>query len=733
MNHRKQKKQIEKLWEDGLRQFLGLGPKAKLPKIKLHVPSAEELLRRYDKEDGFFANYMFLPGGGRDHFEFPTADEVEALARRAIESPGFKVPRLQGGKIDAGILRPFRSGRLFLVPRTLNFKAPVAPTKKTSTDREAGYAWAVAMDEDQWAQPIWQLFEQDHRTLTLDKGRLPEEYHEMADSLEHELSSAEAFVVENLPKIAQMIVAKYPDASAPRVYQAALRILGQIDDLRKAFVTIQLWTTGFRQYTDPKLHDRMELFRSMLEAYFLLAAGGDLRLDKVKDKAELLKRSVKMANLKVGHAILPVLVGPYDSGPAVIPIVDGMLGPKGGHLAFIPWNIFNQLLAFVDAIYKHEGGHLLQADIVDYIEQALGIIQPAFKSDEAKNLGLKDVALGSQKIPGTAFWRSVFLGQFLELDADSWMIRTSGPQAARLCFSDFLGGMHGQQIRDLDKVAKVLRNYSTCKLVKTKEGWLLKFDEPHPQDNVRIGKWMAAIALLMLYLEVAKDMASYADTESGGDTTVTWEVEIVDETQPDAGEDGNPDGEDNGSQGFMASARTTRTKKSLSKGRCTCGKKGSKTSARGRRTEASTRKPAKPKLKIEVSVEDFGKAVAFLADKLHNTPMPSLGGLTMLQHINLTPQMHKEQVDPLVDRLMQEKDNGVLPDTGHHIYFHFVGAAAEIALHRLIEEKKWEPVKARKHVEAGAEAMLFALYTPWVKEMRRLGLRGPACKDQSCN
>jgi hypothetical protein len=713
----------------------------RVPHFVLQSPTVDELFEEYRGESGIFTTKGFLPGGGREHFSFPSDEETQAFARGIITAPGYKIPSLKfkGGQrmIDAGALRPFNS-KLFPIPQTLRLKATEAPQDNVSVDRQAAYAWAVAMNEDQWKRPIWELFENDHRTLVDDKGKLPPEYQTMAESLDPELSSAEDFVVKNLPGIAVQLQEHNPTASAARIYQAALQILGQIPDLQKAFSTIQLWTIGFRQYTNPKLAKKMELFRSMLEAYFILAYTGELRLDKVEDKAAL-KQVVDSINLKVGHALLPVLVDAYSSGPAVIPIVTGMFGPIGGHLAFIPWNIFEQLMALVDAIYKHEGGHLLQADIVKYVEEAMAIIVKTI-TEEGPKLGLKDVMAGKQQLPTIQFWISVFIGQFMELDADSWMLRASGPEAARKCFSTFLGAMQGKNVQSLDKVKAILRNYSSYTLKPTKDGKgaSMKF-EPHPQDNVRIGMWMAFIAILMGYPEVAKEMQAYAAKESNNAKTVKWSGE-VEEADAEGGDD---DGGNDGSQGLAAKKRSPKKSPRKRPGKST-GKTTGKSSGRSNPNrpksededaptdgKGTTKQPEKPELPvIEVSVEDYGKVAEVVCNALHTTPMPSLGGRTMLELVCLTPEMHEQSVEPVIAVLMQEENNDKLPETGHRHYPNTIGSAAIIAEHRLIE-KGWDPIKARKHVESGAEAMMFEWLPGWLEQVKRLGLRDPIRPTES--
>jgi len=232
----------------------------------------------------------------------------------------------------------------------------------------------------------------------------------------------------------------------------------------------------------------------------------------------------------------------------------------------------------------------------------------------------------------------------------------------------------------------------------------------------------------MGYPEVAKDMQTYAATESNNATTIKWSGE-VEEADAEGGDD---DGGNDGSQGLAAKKNSP--KKSPRK---RPGKTNGKTSGRNPNRPKSedeeaptggkgtTKQPEKPELPvIEVSVEDYGKVAEVVARALHTTPMQSLGGRTMLDLVCLTPEMHAQSVEPVVTVLMQEENNDKLPETGHRHFPNTIGSAAIIAEHRLIE-KGWDPIKARKHCESGAEAMMFEWLPGWLEQVKRLGLRDP--------
>lgn len=645
----------------------------------------------------------FFIGGGAENYAFPTDLVARALAH--IDAPDFVltvVTKTTGGDdINLGVLSQLGK-RMFQIPmpRTIHFVKADAPTAKVSTEREIGHDMANVMIDDLFSQPVYAFFSEDYRMLNHDKEMLAPEYWEIADSLYAQLKSAEQQVVAALPKVMTELQKRYPKASTGQLYQGALQLIGR--ELSPIISTVQMWTTGFRQSLDPKLKDTLVLVRAMIESNLFLSLTGNLRLDQIEGKADI-HQAFPTINVSVGDVVLPVIVGAFDSGPAVIPMHDGALGPRGGHLAFVPWNL-TKVLPLINSIYMHETGHLLQSVVVDFMATYTKLIASTIATGvQSKTLVFDEpfVMIGAQKIPADKFWTMVFMGQLGELDADNWGMRTSGPGAFAKCFINYVTGMTEVAVGNMDGVDHVLRMGSSYKVVQTQSGKVSIQLEPHPQDGPRIGSWQAAIAELMGYPTDAKYARDYAASESGKDAKrITWEGEMPE------GADG---GDDEGSSSFLSLKRVRSFIASVLK-----------MLARQSDDDTDGAGQKQPKLPtISASLADYDKVSKLVAAAFLSTKTACLNGLSLKELVCLTPAMQKDKVDPIKELL--KKGVGKLPTDGRHYFFHTVGSASVLALYELVEEGVDAKV-ARERVVAAAMSMMNELLPQWLADVKRLDI-----------
>ncbi len=645
----------------------------------------------------------FFIGGGKDNYAFPTTAELVQRALAHTDNPDFvlaDVPHTKRGyRINLGVLSQLDPNTFQIpMPRVVHFVKADAPTAKVSTERLIAHDMADVMIEGMFAQPVYAFFAEDYRMLGHDKGMLAPEYHEIADSLYAQLKSAEQQVVAALPQVMTELQKRYPEASTGQLYQGALQLIG--NELSPILSTVQMWTTGFRQSLDPKIKDTLVLVRAMIESNLFLSLTGNLRLDQIEGKGDI-HQAFPTINVSVGDVVLPLLVGAFDSGPAVIPMHDGALGPRGGHLAFIPWNL-TEVLPLINAIYMHETGHLLQSVIVDFMQTYTKLIASTIATGvQSKSLVFDEpfVMLGSQKVPADKFWTMVFMGQLGELDADNWGMRTSGPGAFAKCFINYVGAMTEVAVGNMDKVDHVLRMGSSYKVVQSKDGKVSIALEPHPQDGPRIGSWQAAVASLMGYPADSKYARDYAASESGKDATrITWKGELP--------EGAKGEGE---TDSFLSLKRIRSLIASALKMLARQSDDDTK--------DAGQKQPKLPT--ISASAADYDKVAKLVAAAFFNTKTACLNGLSLKELVCLTPQMQKDKVDPIKDLL--KKGVSKLPGDGRHYFFHTVGSASVLALYELVEEGV-DAMVARERVVAAAMGMMNELLPQWLADVKRLDI-----------
>lgn len=649
-------------------------------------------------QQGLFGRTPFFIGGGKENYAFPTTSELIQRAIAHVDEPGFQLPVVRrtkkGERINLSVLRML-DPVAFPTPRVVHFVKAEAPTERISTERLVAHDFASVMIDGIFTQPVYAFFAPDFKTLTQDKELLPREYWEIADSLGAQLESAQTQVVAALPKVMVELQKRYPDASTGQLYQGALQLIGR--ELSPILSTVQMWTTGFRQSLDPKLKDTLTLVRAMIESNLFLSLTGNLKLDQIEAKGDI-RQVIPTINVSVGDVVLPLLVGAFDSGPAVIPMHDGALGPRGGHLAFVPWNLI-EVLPLINPIYMHETGHLLQHVVVGFMETYTKLIVECIaKSTKSGALVFDEefVMIGAQKVPAAQFWTMVFMGQLGELDADNWGMRTSGPGAFARSFINYVGAMTEVSVGDMDKVDHVLRMGSSYSVVQNQAGKVSIRLEPHPQDGPRIGSWQAAVAQLMGYPTDAKYASDYAASESGKDAKrIFWVGEM-----PEAAE-----GEDEQS---ISSSNSWSLRSLITWALSGFARKGE--------VEATGQK--QPKLPtISASLADYDKVAKVVAAAFFDTKTACLNGLSLKELVCLTPQMQKEKVDPIKDRL--KKGDGSLPSDGRHYFFHTVGSASVLALFELVEEGV-DAKEARQRVVKAAMSMMLELLPKWQADVKRL-------------
>jgi len=662
---------------------------------------------------GMFGGSTFFVGGGKENYAFMPLKQLVTNALAVADSEGYQLPNVRMTKnnhyeIDVSVLRHFDAQPMGIpTPKMIRFIKAKAPTKKVTNERRIAHMIAGVMIDDMFAQPVHTFFERDFKTLVTDKPLLPPENHEIADSLRDQLLPAQEQVIAALPQVMQELRGRYPDASTGQLYQAALQLIGQ--QLAPILSTIQMWTTGFRQSLDPALKDKLRIVRAIVESNLFLALTGNLKLDEILSKGEI-KQLIPTINVSVGDVVLPVLVGAFDSGPAVIPMASGALGPRGGHLAFIPWNLL-KLLPLIIPIYAHETGHLLQGVIKGYMQTYAKLAVDTIKKAVADGTLVFDeefVMIGEQKVPAADFWSMVFMNQLPEQDADNWGMRASGPLAFIISFALYVAAMTEVAVGDMDAVDHVLRMGSSYSIVKTKEGKLQIKLEPHPQDGPRIGSWQAAIADLMGYDKAAAYARAFAAAESGTPTPtrVTWTGQM-------------PKGDDQ--EDNLVETKTTAKKSASKKKAPTKTQRTGKPEADEAKTDAKPKAAPKPAPKqpqlptISASVADYDKVSKLVAKAFLETPTDCLNGMTLQELVNLTPTMHKKVDD--VRAKLRKGDGKLSPD--YHTFFLTEGAAFSEEVKDQVDAGG-DPLTVSNTLMATSMPRLLAIADEWEANVKRL-------------
>lgn len=723
------------------------------PVFELVAPDIENIAG-HCSQHGMFGPSAFFLGGGKENYEFAPNAVVLARALEEAASPDFVLPELpfvghrHGHQVNVAAALYKLDELTFPQPQCKCFIPQAAPVAKVTPERQAAHDLATVMIEGMFGQPVWAFFERDRKTLVDAQTTLPPEYWELAESLLNQLEPTKAQVLQVLPELMSELTKQHPEASTGQIYQAALSLIGR--QLAPILSTIQMWTTGFRQSLDPDLAEDLKIARAMIEQSLWLTLTGNLKLNEM-DQGDI-KQVIPTINVSVGDVVLPVIIGAFDSGPAVIPMASGALGPRGGHLCFVPWNL-REVLPGQGPIYEgHEAGHVKQGIIGDGKTTPKYMPTYAKLTAEAIAEGVTDgsivwdeptVKIGTQEVPADKFWTMVFIGQLPESDADNWGMRTNGPMAFIKSFALYVGAMTEVAVGGMDKVDHVLRTGSSYTLVQGKDGKVGIKLEPHPQDVTRIGSWQAALADALGYPDAAAYARKFAADEGGNPkpTRITWKGEMP---EADDGEDSltarpaaarkpRTKKTDAGDGAAKPKSTRTRSRKAPSKTDGTpSGQKrtpnadgGSKGTGKGTPTKKPT-KPEEPQLPvISGSIADFDKAARAVAKKVLGAEVPCLNGMSVTDLVNLTPKMHAEKVVPLVDILKMEDQSAheaalekFFSDGRHHFLLH-VTAASVLALFDLIKGGM-DATEARLRVMPRAKAAMLKLIVQWDADKARL-------------
>lgn len=680
-----------------------------------HHPSAGCSIHRalYGKE-------KFFLGGGRKDYLFPRTQTLVAQCRRAINHPDFAlVPQNDLNRAVLQALRPV-PGLHMPIPERLALIPAAISSDEPSAFRRGAQAMANALTRDMFVSVVHEWFDPDLVIVTRDKPLLPSETGEICDSLRDQILKAQKKVPDWLRRVMEMGYERFPDATTGQVFVAAVQLI--TDQLKPLLSTIQLWTTGFRQWMNPALQPRLKIIRAMLEQKLFLVLTGNLKLDAVDGP---IKQQIPTIKVTVGDVIIPVLIGPFDSGPAVIPAT-GAVGPRGGHIAFVQTN-FLETLGTSDKPYDHEVGHLVVGCVPgfaqEYGQMVRELIDSAYKSGKLK-LSSEFTMVGPQKVPTVELLKKVFLNQLHELLADLFGSLIGGAPAFAPAYAHFIGAMTAMALGDMSKVDHVMGNASSYTLVQGPDGSATIVLEPHPQDIVRAGDWQAETAIQTDFSETAIWLRDMVAQESGNlrPQTVVWHGSLSEGIEEgDADEEGH---DDSGEQAFanqgsgVRSASRSRSR-SRSKSRSKSGSKnkaGNKTRNRGRKLMAR-KQPELPL--VSVTVPDYGAVCKHLVPFLLDTPAKCLNGLTLRKLVCLTPVMMERKINPL--KLLLKQGIGKLPDHEHHYFFHHVTTAATIAFLELVAEGL-NAEEALTLVNHAAESMMMELLDPWEEQKRLHGI-----------
>jgi hypothetical protein len=680
--------------------------------IELFVPTFEEGFVGCTEGSllgSAFGQSMFLMGGGKENYQFSSNEEVLARVLEEAASPDFVLPTLpfDGHRHEVDVAKALTHFDAKVLPQMgcKCFIPTAAPKVNPTTERLAAHEFAEVMKSGMFEQPVWNFFAADRKTLLDAPKEQPREYHEMATSLLAQLEPTKAQVLDVLPKAMTQLAQMHPEASTGQLYQAALTLIGR--QLAPILSTIQMWTTGFRQALDPDLKEDLKISRAIVEQSLFLALTGNLNMDKYADGGDI-KQAISTLNVSVGDAVLPVIIGAFDSGPAVIPMASGALGPRGGHLCFVPWNL-RPVLPLLGAIYGgHETGHVEQGIIgvppvtPKYMVELAKVTSDAIAQAVASKELVFDeptVAIGPQQVPADKFWTMVAVGQLAEADADNWGMRVNGPEAFIKCFSLYVGAMTEVAVGSMDKVVHVLRTGSSYKLVRTQDGKVALKIEPHPQDVTRIGSLQAALADALGYPESGAYARKFTAEEGGSPkpTRISWKGEM-------------PEGDDEDGDNLIAAlltgpegAKPARSRKGSSKTGSNTGSKrtpkadsgkSSKGSGKGNgdttgKTDAPTKQPtppAKPTLpEISALISDYDKVIRVVVDfwvGKRAKKLACLNDMTQSDLVDLTPNMDKVKVQPWEEVLGVESDaefekgvEALLTDGRHRFMNHVTSAS----------------------------------------------------------
>jgi hypothetical protein len=564
----------------------------------------------------------YLIGGGSADYPLPSVEELVIKAQEKIESLDFIL--ISGLKSEDGegiVLHPFRppfpegTKPLFIVPF-----AKRHGSKQLSPFRKHVEGWERMQSAYEFVAAVADRFDAEEYLLTVDKVKLPPEMQATADSLLRQLLPLRDRVTKALPKVVTQIRKKYPDATPGQVYLTALRLIDE--QLLPILSTLYIWTTGMRQWLNPKYNRKMRILRASIEQKLFLLLTGNLNVKDAKD----LKEKIETIVVKVGDLVIPVLIGPEDGGPAVYPMT-GQLGPQGAHAMLFLQSMLN-FIALIDAVYSHEMGHLFFAVVTGLAEALAKLVEDTIRQahkDGRIKFALEEVEIAEGfKVPAVDFAVKVFTDHLDELFADLIGQLVSGPKAFGAAFVDYIGSASARAQGGVAKAGPLFSADSDYSFEVDESGDLAQDMEPHPQDNVRL-QWQAFNAQRLEFAATAKEIEELGREECGNPspTEITWEHD--------------PEQEDPTSD-FV----------------------------------------------IRWAVSDYNQVSELLSEVILNTQLEPLNRMTLKELVCFTPDMQYEKVDKLVELLKQ--GIGKLPADGRKYWLHYVGAAAILAYDQLVDE-----------------------------------------------
>lgn len=661
---------------------------AAIPRYNFAEPDLQHPSAGCSIHRALYGKEKFFLGGGRKNYLFPRTRALISSCRKVINHPDFKlVPQTDLNKAVLRALRPVPGlhmpipERLALVPAAISNDSP-------SPFRRGAQAMANALTKDMFVSAVHEWFDPDLVIVTRDKPQLPCETGEICDSLRDQIFKLQGKVPDWLRQLMTDIYGRFPDATTGQVFIAAVQLI--TEQLKPILSTIQLWTTGFRQWMNPALQPRLKIIRAMLEQKLFLVLTGNLKLDAIDG---VIRQQIPTIKVSVGDVIIPVLIGPFDSGPAVIPAT-GAVGPRGGHIAFVQTNFLNTL-GTSDKPYDHEIGHLVVGCVPnfapEYGQMVRTLLDGAYKSGKLK-LTSEFTMVGSQKVRTIDLLKKVFLNQLHELLADLFGSLIGGAPAFAPAYAYFIGAMTAMSLGDMNKVDHIMGNASSYRLVAGPDGSATIVLEPHPQDTVRAGHWQAETAVQTDFAGTAEWLRATVAQESGNPLPkdVVWHGS-------QDGEDGADEehGDDSGEQAMAKRAKSRRRAK-----------------------KAVRPQKAQPPV-VSVQVADYAAVCKLLVPFLLNAPAKCLNGLSLKRLVCLTPDMMERKVNPLKELIKQ--GIGKLPRNDYHYFFHHVTSAATIAFFELVVEGM-DPEEALKVVNLAAEEMMTELLEPWEEQKRKHGV-----------
>jgi hypothetical protein len=563
----------------------------------------------------------YLVGGGSADYPIPSVEALVAGAQEAIEAIDFVLitglESEEGESVPLHPHRPFPAGAkpLFIV----------TPPKHTggrqlSPFRRRVEGWEQAQSANEFVAAVAARFDADEYLLTVEKVKLPPEMQATADNLLRQLLPLRDRVTRSLPRVVSKIRKKYPDATPGQVYATALKLIDQ--QLLPLLSTIYIWTTGLRQWLNPKYNRKMRILRASIEQKLFLLLTGNLNVKDPKD----LKEQIDTIAVKVGDLVIPVLIGPEDGGPAVYPMT-GQLGPQGAHAMLFLQSLIN-FIALIDAVYSHEMGHLFFAVVVGLAEALVQLVEDtirkAHKDGKLKFTSEEVEIAEGVKVPTVDFAVKVFIDHLDELFADLMGQLVSGPPAFSAAFADYIGSASSREQGGVAKAGPLFSSGSDYSFEMEDSGdWAMDM-EPHPQDNVRL-QWQAFNARKLKFTATAKSLEQLRKDECGSPAPaeISWENDSDEE-------------------------------------------------------EMAT------DFEIRWAVSDYNQVSELLSNVVPNAKLEPLNEMSLSELVCFTPEMQKEKVDKLVALI--KAGIGKLPHDGRKYWLHFVGAAAILAYDELVDE-----------------------------------------------